>query len=100
MITILIKRPHEDAEVLQIADASELEELVGGDYEIVHDDRLDGFHLVVNEEARGIQANNFPISSDGFLDWVYGPCVFVKADGSSLSHEDIASIQEYLASKV
>ncbi len=99
MIRVLVKRPHAEAEAAQIESTSALEEIVEGDYEIVHDDRLAGFRLVVNEEARGIQANNFPITSDGYLDWVYGTCVFVREDGTSLTDEDIDTIRSYLASK-
>jgi hypothetical protein len=99
VITVLIKRPHDEPETAQITDTSELGDLVGGEWEIIHDDRLEGFRLVVNEEARGVQANNFPITSDGFLDWVYGTCVIVKADGSSLTDADVTLIRHYLAAK-
>jgi hypothetical protein len=99
LITVMLKRPHQEAEVVTITDTSELNDLVEGDFEVVSDDRLSGFHLVVNEEARGVQANNFPITANGFLDWVYGPCVFVKADGTSLTDDDISAIRQYLSSK-
>lgn len=99
MMTVLVKRPHEEPMTAQITDTSELEDLVGGEWEIIHDDRLDGYHLVVNEEARGVEANNFPVSTGGFLDWVYGSCVFLKADGSSLTEEDQDVIRRYLAAK-
>ncbi|UYZ11683.1 MULTISPECIES: hypothetical protein [Brevibacillus] len=99
MITVLIKRPHEEAEPVAIAGADELSELVGGDYDVVRDDRLPGFSLIVNEEARGIEANNFPVTTDGYLDWVYGTCVFVKEDGTSLTEEDVETVRRYLAAK-
>ncbi|MEJ8544784.1 DUF3846 domain-containing protein [Brevibacillus borstelensis] len=100
MITVLLKRPHEDAAPLQISDTDDVARLVGGDFELLSDDRLDGISLLVNEELRGVEANNFPVTADGFLDWVYGPCVFVKADGTSLTDEDMEKVRKYLASQV
>ncbi|MGG1659735.1 DUF3846 domain-containing protein [Brevibacillus sp. NRS-1366] len=100
MITVYVKRPHEEPFSTEIADTDGLTDLVDGDFEIVADDHLDGISLVVNEDARGVQANNFPITSEGYLDWVYGPCVFVKADGHSLSEENIHRINQFLAAKV
>ncbi|MCC8436135.1 DUF3846 domain-containing protein [Brevibacillus sp. M2.1A] len=94
-----IKLPHENAVVREIDGTDELQELVGGDYEVVEDDHLEGISLVVNEDARGVEANNFPITSDGFLDWVYGPCVFVKADGRSLTADDLSRIDQFLSAK-
>lgn len=100
LITGYLKKPHEGATVIHIENADSLCERVGGDYEVVTDDHLEGISLVVNEEARGLEANNFPITSDGYLDWVYGACVFVKADGQSLTDEDILRIDQYLSAKV
>ncbi|MFS0916276.1 hypothetical protein [Brevibacillus sp. 179-C 1.1 NHS] len=99
MTTVYVKVPHEHAVVREIAETDELHELVGGDYEVVEDEHLEGISLVVNEDARGVQANNFPITSDGYLDWVYGPCVFVKADGRSLTDEDLSRIDQFLSTK-
>lgn len=97
MIAVYLKRPHEEAVVSHIENTDDLNDLVGGDFEVMADDHLEGISLIVNEEARGVQANNFPITSEGYLDWVYGPCVFVKADGSSLTDEDIARIRHFLS---
>jgi hypothetical protein len=100
VITVLIKHPHEDVAPIQIKDTDDVTRLVGGDFEVLADDRLDGVSLLVNEDLRGVAANNFPVTTDGFLDWVYGPCVFVKADGTSLTDEDMEKIRKYLASHV
>lgn len=100
MITVYVKRPHEAPLSMEIADTDGLNDLVDGDFELITDDHLDGISLVVNEDARGVQANNFPITSDGFLDWVYGPCVFVKANGHSLTEDDIHRIDQFLSAKV
>ncbi|MGN7471151.1 DUF3846 domain-containing protein [Brevibacillus sp. SAFN-007a] len=100
MITVYVKRPHEQAEKLEIADTDSLRDLVEGDFDVVTDDFLEGISLIVNEEGRGVLGNNFPITSDGYLDWVYGPCVFVKADGRSLTEEDIVRIDRFLAAKM
>ncbi|GEB32828.1 DUF3846 domain-containing protein [Brevibacillus parabrevis] len=99
VITVYVKRPHEDATIAEIADTDALSELVDGDFEVVTDDHLEGISLIVNEDGRGVLANNFPITADGYLDWVYGPCVFVKADGRSLSEDDIRVIDQFLAAK-
>ncbi|ATF13098.1 hypothetical protein HPY28_02540 [Brevibacillus sp. HB1.2] len=99
MTTVYVKLPHENAVVREIAGTDELQDLVDGDYEVVEDDHLEGISLVVNEDARGVQANNFPITSDGFLDWVYGPCVFVKANGRSLTADDLSRIDQFLSAK-
>lgn len=100
MITVYVKRPHEPAAAAEVNSMDELQEWVGGDYEVAADDHLDGISLIVNEDARGVEANNFPITSDGYLDWVYGVCVFVKEDGRSLSEEDRARIDLFLSAKV
>ncbi|WP_312108468.1 DUF3846 domain-containing protein [Brevibacillus reuszeri] len=100
MITVYVKRPHEEAYKMDIANSDTLSELVDGDFEVISDDNLDGISLVVNEDSRGVLANNFPITSDGYLDWVYGPCVFVKADGHSLTDADVELINQFLAAKV
>ena len=100
MIMVYVKRPHEDAYKTEIADTDVLNELVDGDFEVVADDNLTGISLIVNEDARGVLANNFPITSEGYLDWVYGPCVFVKANGLSLTDTDIELIDQFLAAKV
>ncbi|MED1944284.1 MULTISPECIES: DUF3846 domain-containing protein [Brevibacillus] len=99
MITVYVKIPHENAVVREISGTDDLQQLVGGDYEVVEDDHLEGISLIVNEDARGVEANNFPITSDGFLDWVYGPCVFVKADGHSLTADDLSRIDQFLSAK-
>jgi len=100
MITVYVKRPHEAAAPAEVAGMDDLEELVGGEYEVVSDDGLAGISLIVNEEARGVEANNFPIASDGYLDWVYGTCVFVKEDGRSLTEDDRQRIDRFLTAKV
>ncbi|USG63432.1 hypothetical protein NDK47_14725 [Brevibacillus ruminantium] len=100
MITVMVKRPHEEAFALQVNNIDDVKELVGGDYELLTDDRLDGISLLVNEELRGIEANNFPITTDGYRDWVYGPCVFVLANGTSLTEADMEKVNQYLASQL
>lgn len=100
MINVYVKRPHEPAVAAELEGMDDLQDLVGGDYEVVADDHLEGISLIVNEDARGVEANNFPITSDGYLDWVYGTCVFVKADGRSLSEEDRSRIEQFLTAKV
>ncbi len=99
MITVYVKRPHESAEAVEVTNMDELQDMVGGDHEVVADDHLEGISLIVNEDARGVEANNFPITSDGYLDWVYGVCVFVKEDGRSLSEEDRLRIDQFLSAK-
>ncbi|MED4581328.1 hypothetical protein [Brevibacillus choshinensis] len=100
MITVYVKRPHELAVAVEVEGMDDLQDLVEGDYEVVADDHLEGISLLVNEDARGVEANNFPITSDGYLDWVYGACVFVKADGRSLTEEDQSRIDRFLTAKV
>lgn len=99
MITVYVKRPHESAVAAEVTSMDELQDMVGGEYEVVADDHLEGISLIVNEDARGVEANNFPITSDGYLDWVYGICVFVKEDGRSLSEEDCLRINQFLSAK-
>lgn len=100
VITVLVKRPHEEAYPLEIRGTDEINELVGGEYELLSDDRLEGISLLVNEELRGVEANNFPVTTDGYRDWVYGTCVFVKADGTSLNEADRDAILAYLAAQL
>ncbi|MED1950974.1 hypothetical protein [Brevibacillus centrosporus] len=100
MIHVYVKRPHEAAFSYEVNGQDELQELVGGEIEVVVDDSLAGISLVVNEDARGVEANNFPVTSEGYLDWVYGTCVFVKKDGQSLSDEDLLRINQFLTAKV
>lgn len=100
MIAVIVKKPHEEAILAEIENTEQLADLVEGDFEVVADDHLEGISLVVGEDARGVQANNFPITTEGFLDWVYGPCVFVKADGSSLTDQDVEHIRKFLSAKV
>lgn len=100
MITVYVKRPHEAAAPAEVSGMDDLVELVGGEYEVVSDDGLAGISLIVNEEARGVEANNFPITADGYLDWVYGTCVFVKADGQSLTPDDLLRIDRFLTANM
>ena len=99
MITVIIKVPHEAAVVKEVQSSADFETILGGDFEIVHDDQLAGIHLVVHEDARGVEANNFPITSEGFLDWVYGTCIFVKQDSTSFSLEEVQQIEHFLSQK-
>ncbi|MFD2371689.1 hypothetical protein ACFSO0_17340 [Brevibacillus sp. GCM10020057] len=100
MITVYVKRPHEAGVPAEVSGMNDLEELIGGAYEVVSDDGLTGISLIVNEDARGVEANNFPVTTDGYLDWVYGTCVFVKADGQSLTPDDLLRIDRFLTAKV
>jgi hypothetical protein len=97
MIKVIVKVPHEVPIVKEVASTSELEAILGGDIEVVNDDQLEGIHLLVSEEARGIEANNFPVSTDGYLDWVYGTCIFVKQDNSSFTEEEVKQVEDFLA---
>ncbi|WP_139488658.1 DUF3846 domain-containing protein [Brevibacillus dissolubilis] len=97
MIKVIVKIPHEQAEVREVSGAEEIEEILEGDYEVIQDDTLEGISLLVNEDARGVAANNFPVTSDGYLDWVYGPCVMIGANGGSLTDADVERITTYLA---
>jgi hypothetical protein len=99
MIKVVVKAPAEAPEVKELAGTADFAGILEGEFEIVSDDELAGISLVVEEDARGVKANNFPITSDGFLDWVYGTCIFVREDGQSLTEEDVQTIMDYLAKK-
>ncbi|WP_134700547.1 hypothetical protein [Ammoniphilus sp. YIM 78166] len=100
MITVIVKYPEQEPLTQAITGPERLEELMEGEFEVAHDDHLEGILILVNEEVRGIKPHNFTIEADGSHDWVYGTAIFTAVeDGQLISLHDaqIALVQEYFA---
>ncbi len=100
MITIIVKNPEQEPLTQSIMGPEVLEELMEGEFEVAHDDHLEGILILVNEEVRGIKPHNFTIEADGSHDWVYGTAIFTAIeDGQLISLNDaqIGMVQEYFA---
>lgn len=101
MITVMLKLPEQDPETREIDSIQTIEEWLEGEFEMIEDDQLSDIHILINEEARGVQPHNFTILSEGAHDWVYGPAVFISVrEGQvvSLNERQIKDIKEYFSS--
>jgi|GEM_PF-1205428 len=102
LITVIHKKPDQGPEVVQIETMEEIEALIEDEFDAAYDDYLDGIVFLISESARGIKANNFTMKTDGFYDWVYGPCVVAKLQENrivSLNEQEMKSVMDYFISR-
>ncbi|MEW9667780.1 hypothetical protein [Ammoniphilus sp. 3BR4] len=100
MITVVVKVPEQTPEVQIIESVDTLEEIMEGEFELAHDDHLEGISILVNEEVRGIKPHNFTIEADGSHDWVYGTAIFTRLEEGmlkSLTENEIDLIKNYFS---
>ncbi|MBP1931638.1 DUF3846 domain-containing protein [Ammoniphilus resinae] len=102
MFTIIHKIPDQVPKILQIENLEAIEALIEDEFEAAYDDHLEGIVFFISEAARGIKANNFTMKTEGFYDWVYGPCVIAKLQEDSigsLNKDEIQLVMDYFTSR-